>query len=200
MNKQFGKAVLKLRPELRITGSCFYVAPVEHILCGFAYEKGSGGAYLWRYAFPLYDPAERMHFAFGERLPPPQGFIEEGRAPRDEAEEFVHRIESYEAATYAWRDLDGFLPLVESMHTTNLWVRAVKPLTLILLDRSKDGVKELNAVLATPDLDEYPPSLHDKLTRLRAAMLKGDQCGQALLFEWEEAARKKLGLELRLVS
>ena len=116
MNKEFQREVLTARPNWLVTDDYFYVSPADHILCGFLYEDVGGGAYIWRYAFPLYDHVDFISLAFGERLP--KGFIRpKGRSQRELAHEFINHIEPYEAATFAWQDLRNFLTHVESLTT-----------------------------------------------------------------------------------
>lgn len=124
MGKSFEQAVLRLRPDWGVAHHHFYVKPVGRILCGFTDDPASGGDYIWRYAFALYNRATRITLSLGERLPYPQGFLERAhRMPKEKASEFLRRVAPFEAATYSLQDPETLRRAIElSAAMGNLWV------------------------------------------------------------------------------
>src|SRR5262249_26503812 len=156
--------------------------PVDHILCGFLHERGSGGAYIWRYALPLYDRREFISLEFGDRLPYPQGFIQdERRTAKDEAVEFVRRIEPYEAATYAWRNIQGFMANVEFWRSLQSpWVRRAYAMTHIMLGRRAEAQEQLEILSRESGIEDYPHFRED-IERISGDLSSGIERAQNTL-------------------
>jgi len=182
VNKKFQQEVLRLRPDLRVANGYFYKCPVDQFLCGFLCEGGSGGFYIWRYALPLYDRLERPHLTFGERLPASNGYLTAAQFsnPKDRATEFVRRIEPYENATYAWRDLGVFLSRIEAMNALeNPWVSRAYALTLVMLGRASEAEALLHGHAldpATAALPRFREDIADVRAYFPAAFLKSKDC------------------------
>lgn len=184
-----------MRPRWEVVGSYFYQQPVEHILCGFVHERiPYSGAYLWYYAFPLFVPSDFMHLTFGDRLPPPQGFLPRdfARSAAAEAEEFVRRIEPYEAETYSWGSLPGFLTLSESRRSSENpeWDR-VHALTLILLGRYEEAARELDELARRTDLGSLSAG---SVEEIRAHLARGGEPAVKCLKRWEADSKRRFGI------
>ena len=201
MNKPFARAVQKQRRHFGVAERCFYLRPVEHILCGFCYERVPHvGAYIRRYAYPLYDPIGLFHLAFGDRLPIPEGFMrrEEGRArPSDEAAEFVTRIAPYESETAEWGQVPAFLALLESQSPLDAppMVRA-HAFTLAALGRYSEAEAELQRFMTRSDLVDSPHFVNG-VPELRAAISNGGDCARECLLRWEDEAKTRWHRKLR---
>jgi len=198
VNRSFAREVLKLRPRWQLAEGYFYQLPVEHLLCGFVYEKiPYSGAYLWHYAFPLYVPSDFIHLGFGDRLPHPQGFM-----PRDphrqalaEAAEFICRIAPYEADTYSWGSLPGFLTLLESKRGSEYLPRTVAhALTLILLGRYGEAETPLNDVARHADRDQIPPGFVESMEEIRADLARDGEQAVECLKRWEADSKTRFGI------
>src|SRR5260221_1717029 len=115
MNKKFETEVLKLRGDLRAVENYFYKPPITHVMCGFACERPPSGAYIWKYALPLYDRLEFLHLGLADRLPKPHDFMIVRRGDEHQlAREFVERINLYCKDLSKLSELSRFLLYVES--------------------------------------------------------------------------------------
>lgn len=196
MNKTFERQVLKLRPSFRVSNGHFYITPVEHILCGFVYEKARGGSYVWRYALPLYDHVDFVHLTFGERLPPPAGNrTTENTLSANDAEGFIRWIGPVEASTSAWRDIRNFLCFAESrLYLANPWIQRGHAMTLIMLGRGAEAESELQALLKTPGTETIA-HFRDDLIEILAALSRSVDDAQQCLLRWEAETKARLGIQ-----
>jgi hypothetical protein len=53
----------------------FFKLECRCILAGFAIEKVPGGAYLWNFAFPLFDPYDGVNFLYSQRVSGANGYV-----------------------------------------------------------------------------------------------------------------------------
>ena len=202
MNKGFARSVRKLRPAFRIVKDYFYRVPVHHILCGFALQSVPySGSYIYRYAYPLYDPIGLLHVSFGGRLPLPAGFMPSQTDPlsaEEEATDFVSRIIPYEGETYAWGHLTEFLSLLESQERDVPDVPQVQrahAITLVLLGRAGEAASELRALQNRSDLTTDSRFLNG-VDDLCAALSRGIDDARALLLRWEAETKAKFAIDL----
>lgn len=192
MSRTVERAILKLRPNFRLSSGYFYMTPVGHILCGFTFEQSRSGAYISHFALPLYDRVEFIHLAFGDRLTHPQGYMPttDLAAPQI-AEEFIRRIAPFEADLAARQDPGEFLGYVQAKPRTNPWVQRGYVMTLIFLGRRDEALKELKRLR---EMDGLPgsPEFSETLQRISERLEEGILPAQQLLAEWEAATRKRL--------
>jgi hypothetical protein len=195
LNKRFEQQVLKLRPNLRAVDGYFYTTPVDHVLCGFVYEKGSGGAHIWRYALPLYDHLEFIHLGFGERLPYPPGVMRtEHKAASEDAIAFVRCIEPYETATYGWQSTEAFLLRTESLlHLGNPWILRGHAMTLIMLGRRSEAELQMKMLSSKPGIENIPHFQED-LRHVSAELSRGVEHAQRCLLTWEAETKARFGV------
>lgn len=196
MAKYFNEQVMKLRPNWRVVSDYFYVTPVDHVLCGFVYEKGSNWNYIWRYALPLYDRLDYLHLNFGERLRSTEGWLRvKCEAAKEEPSLFVRAIESFEEETYEWQNLSGFLyRLKQLIPSKNLKLHKAHVTTLVMLNRLEEAQAELQSVLLSPNVREYPTLVED-LSLLSMEISRGSQPAQQLLLRWEAETKKSFGID-----
>ena len=187
--------MLKLRPDFRVTDHYFYVPPVEHVLCGFLREKGTGGAYIWWYAFPLFDRNDFIHLGFGDRLHHPKDFMPTQPSVNADAAEFLRRIQPHEANTLAHRELTEFLKLAESRaNRGNPRIDRVYGMTLIMRDRGLEAESVLKRVLAAPGVENYP-GFREDVSEVLGALSRGVDRAKAVLLEWEEQMKDRFEIE-----
>jgi hypothetical protein len=140
----------------------------------------------------LYDRVDFIHLGFGDRLPHPHGFIP---GDHDDAAEFVRRIEPYEAATYAWRDLGGFLSLTESLqHVENPWIRRGRALTLVMLGRGREAELQLKVLAEAHGVGNLPHFRED-LEQVSAELSRGVERAKSLLLGWEAQTKARFEVQ-----
>ena len=203
MNKKFIAEVLKLAPELSVVDYYFYEEPVDHILCGFVAERPPSGAYFWKYAFPLYDRFKFLHLTFGNRLPPPDGYMTAGLANvKAVAAEFVRRIQPYRSEVASLAQLDRFAEYIETeIGLGNDIVRRGYALTLILLGRADEAASELRTLNSIYEEYRDHPVYGDRYTqpsrdakKLLSDLSVGIEVAQETLEGWEQETKRRLGL------
>jgi hypothetical protein len=176
----------------------FYRVPMEHILCGFAVQTAPySGRYIYRYAYPLYDPIGLLHPTFGGRLPLPAGFMPRQANPvsaDEEAADLVSRIAPYEEETYTWGTPPAFLSLLKSKDPDVPQVHRAYAFTLVLLGRGAEAVSELRALRNRSDLDEDSCSLNG-VDELCDALSRGADDARACLLRWEAEAKSKFAID-----
>lgn len=195
MNKKFIAEVLKLAPEFSVVDHYFYEKPVGHILWGFLAERPPSGAYFWRYTFPLYDRSERLHLGFGDRLPPPDDFMEVTRGgEKVAAAEFVGRIRKYRSEQASLARLDRFAEYLETeVGLQNPIIRRGYAVTLIMLGRANDAINELK-ILSSLDWVQKKPEFIGDMTKLLNDLSAGIDVAQETLASWELETKRHLGL------
>lgn len=202
MNKRFIAEVLKLMPNFSVSGSYFYQHPVDHILCGFLCEDPPSGPYIWSYSFPLYDRFKRLHLGFGSRLPGADAHMETKHGtPKEQAEEFVMRIQPHLSEVAALADLNQFVEYIESRFVVTGLIQRVHQVrrgyanTLILLDREDEAARELEAICDMDRVKNDPTAMKD-LAKLRQDLSAGLDTAKKTLGEWELDTKKKLGIKI----
>ena len=195
MDEKFIAEVLRLVPEFSVAGHYFYEPPVSHIIWGFLAERPPSGAYFWRYAFPLYDRSERLHLGFGDRLPHPDDFMEVRRGgEKATAAEFIRRIRKYRAEQASLAQLDRFGEYLErGIGLENPVIRRAYAVTLIMLNRADDAMKELK-ILSSSSWVQRRPELVSDLAKLTGDLSAGVGVAQQTLAEWEQETKQRLGL------
>ena len=195
MNKKFIAEVLKLAPEFAVVNGYFYVEPVDHILCGFVCERPPSGAYIWKYAFPLYDRCKRLHLGFGDRLPLPDCFMEAKRGREKEvAAEFIRRIQPYRSEIASLACLDRFAAYIETeIGLENPIIRRGYAVTLIMLGRANEAMAEL-AALASLDAVKEDQEFSADITRLQSDLSIGIETARKTLGAWEQETKQRLAL------
>jgi hypothetical protein len=196
LNKKFEKEVLKLRPAWRGVAGYFCMMPVDLILCGFAWDRSSGGAYIWRYAFPLFDRARPVSLLFGQRLPYPEDFLSIVKGHEHAAaSEFIARAARYEAEVSSLSEPAAFLTYVDSLGAfRNPWVRRGYALTLIVLGRTLDAAAQLEMLLRDASINNIPDFREDMTTIARELVVNPDSTRASLLKRAVDN-RRALGLE-----
>jgi hypothetical protein len=191
VKKRFVKEVLARRPHFEVIDGCFCTLPVNHVLTGFCYERGSGGHYLWRFALPLYDQLDHIQFAFGERLT--NGFIDTAfGSPSEEAEEFLRRIEPHEPEVRRWSELAGFLPHASLLaRTRNPWTCRGYSFTLVMVARYQEAEEQLRELLAQPEIIRWP-EFRDVINRIATDLSRGADVARRTLLQWEAETKARL--------
>jgi hypothetical protein len=195
LNKKFIAEVLKLVPEFSVVDHYFYETPVGHILYGFAAERPPSGAYFWRYVFPLYDRSQHLHLGFGDRLPPPDDFMEATRgSEKAVAAEFVRRILKYRSEQASLARLDRFAEYLETeVGLENPVTRRGYAVTLIMLGRADDAMNELKTLSSLDWVQRKPESISD-ISKLLGDLSAGIEVAQETLAGWELETKQRLGL------
>ena len=112
-----------------------------------------------------------------------------------EAAEFVRRIEPYEADTYSWGSLRGFLTLLESKRGSEYLPRTVAhALTLILLGRYKEAETPLNDVARHTDREQMPPGFVESMEEIRAELARDGEQAVECLAKWEADSKTRFGI------
>lgn len=195
MNRLFKRSIQRQRPTFGVAQGHFYFVPVTHVLCGFLFESSRGGAYIWRYAFPLFDHRTHISLEFAERLPNPHGFIETADVgPAEQAAEFLKRIAPYEEQTAALQDLAIFRYYVSSSTSMdNPWVQRGYALTLIMLGESEEAAGELRALLRLREAD-CPRGFREDMVEVSQKLALGLEEARTHLERWEMHTRSTLGI------
>lgn len=65
------KRVQQSLPEMRLCKDVLVLAPTEHILRGFAFERTieKGRYYFWRVVMPLYNPTDFIYLNYSDKIP-----------------------------------------------------------------------------------------------------------------------------------
>jgi hypothetical protein len=196
MNKRFVRKVVSLAPYLSPLGkNYFHFSPVDHVLCGFAIERPPSGVYVWKFALPLYDRYVGMHLNYSDRLPYPDDYIDVRRCGNDSlAQEFVRRIEQYRIDAMSLCQLSRFAIYVKNtIGLQNYEIRRGYALTLIMLDRIDDAVRELQDLCRSGQV-EYDIDFCREIRSLRDGLL-GDPCRvKETLDAWERDTRRNIGV------
>jgi len=194
INSGFEKNVLKFKPSWGVVEGYFYTRPVRHILCGFACERVREGAYIWRFALPLYDHLDSLTLNFGERVANSGKLMISGQV-ETAAEEFVRRIGPFETETYRWQDLDVFLNRFQASRAiANPWVRRACAWTQILLGRVSDARVNLEFLCSNEGTRDYPHFLED-IEHVLSDLKNGVENARSSLLTWEAQTKRRLGVE-----
>ena len=186
--KKFVRSVLQQRPNWSALGNMFYLSPADHVLAGVGYERVPDGGYIWRYAYPLYDPIRFFHLSYGERLPVPEGFIGDDDIGEGElADEFLKRTEIVERGLSNTSTVDGVIGLLTRKIEAGL--------PIARLARAASYIMAMNEVRASEDLQAIQATngygiLGDAkkaLPLLEAAFARSIGEARRLLLEWEES-------------
>lgn len=198
MNKKFIRETLKLVPEFGVVDSHFFEQPVDHIIAGFLCERPPSGAYIWKFAFPLYDRVvDHISLGFGERLPHPEDFIDTSADQELAlASEFVLRIKPYRAEVSALKKLENFLSYIERMEVRsfdNPWIRRAYATTLIMVDRMDEARVQLDLLERTEIISRYL-NFREDISTLQKDLRRGSGEARATLLAWEAATKQQLKL------
>lgn len=198
MDQQFIAEVLKRDPTYRVVKGHFVVPPVDHVVAGFFCDKTPSGAYIWEFAFPLYDRrADRISLTFGDRLPLPAGFFDVTRASDDLAAEFVHRTRDRRALVESWKTPSGFLRHLEALGgQSNPWVKRARATTLALLGRGDEALTILEPLAGNEVIERYPGFKADICT-LVESLQSDEETARNVLLQWEDVSKRNLGLVRR---
>ena len=195
-NKRFVAEVLKLNPYFSCIDGFFYFTKVEHLLSGFVCENGSGGFYVWKYAYPLFDRFQRLHLNFGERLKYPDGFIDLNHvAKKDVAIEFSRRISGYIDEVFALQDLEKFLHYLEKDESAlrNPKIRKCYAFTLVLVDRCYDAKEQLITVLDS-ETAKSDKVFYEDCTEVLNLIYSDNNVAKDLITFWGKETKLTLGL------
>lgn len=195
-NKKFIREVLQLNPMLSCVDGFFYFNGYDHILSGFVCENASGGLYVWKYAYPLFDKLNYLHLNYGERLKHPDGFIDYSKISKaDAASEFTKRIAKYTEEVLELRDLENFILYVErSPHILgNPNIRKCYAFSLILSDRYAEAEKQLSKVLES-ETSKTNKQMYDECAKLIKLIGDNNEMAKNLILSWEEEMKERLGL------
>lgn len=190
---QLIKKVLKERPEFLNVDTFFFVKPLEHILSGFCCEVTPRGAYIWKFAYPLFDKFDCISLLYSQRLEYPEGYIDFEKVDKKElADEFLSRIDKYVENAYQYLTLDQFCLLYEERPDLLKHERAEMTLgyTMILLGEKELAVKHLTGAVAY--LRE--PALSECQTILKFVDSDMESAKKAVL-DLEHEMKNSIGLE-----
>jgi len=198
LGKRFDAEVLKLVPEFGVVDGYFYEKPFGHILCGFLCDRPPSGPYICKYAFPLYDRFRFMHLGFGGRLPGADGHMNRSR-PKEEAANFVRRIEPYRSEVSSLRNLDRFACYLESNYvsrgitTKNHHHQRCYTVTLLMLGRADEAARELELLLSMERIARDDVATKD-LRKLQADLSQSVEVAKGTLEAWDLETKRQLGL------
>lgn len=194
LEQRFAANVRILRPTYGVLGEYFYIPPVDHILCGFVFERAKYASYIWRFAFPLFDKVEFLHLGFGERLASIEKTSSQEEVSLREAEKFLQVVEPYEAETSSWHELQNFLRFAEAPERgKNPWVQRGIALTHIMLGSALEATSQLSRLSKSAECRMLPHFQAD-IDCVQKELVKGIECAQLLLRKWETATRARFGL------
>jgi len=190
---QLIKKVLNERPEFLNVDTFFFVKPLEHILSGFCCEVTPRGAYIWKFAYPLFDKFDCISLLYSQRLEYPEGYIDFEKVDKKElADEFLSRIDKYVENAYQYLTLDQFCLLYEERPDLLKHERAEMTLgyTMVLLGEKELAVKHLTGAVAY--LRE--PALSECQTILKFVDSDMESAKKAVL-DLEHEMKSSIGLE-----
>lgn len=196
MNKKFIAEVLKREPRFAAVDHYFFERPVGHIMSGFLCERPPSGAYIWKYAFPLYDRFPFLHLGYGMRLPGTDGFMVVNKGHESAlSEEFLRRIKPYQKDVSKLQDLEEFRAYIETaVGLQHPGIRRGYAATQIMLGRGHDAASALSTLL-----DPQQTGLDHEFTRDVQKLLDDLDAGipvaQRTLGQWERDAKARLGIE-----
>lgn len=111
---KFVEKVLKERPDFINIGSFFFGENYDHVLSGFFCEFSGGGAYVWRFIYPLFDKFDCLSLLYSRRLEYPEGYIDFNKISKKfVADEFLARIKSFSFPKCQGVSVDDFCGLCE---------------------------------------------------------------------------------------
>ena len=200
MNKVFKKEVLKLLPEYSYANPFFYKGPVNHILCGFCYNKvPSGLAWIHGGAYPLYSMEKKEHLSlslsFTERL----CWIEtKGISDKTQASVFVKRIQAYQQQVSLLQDLRYFTKVYapsQPLNDREIIRRHIYVLNMIMLGEEEEAKRHLGLLLNSEYIakDERTRKIF-LLDDVSEALSKGIDNAKNLLLNWEQENKRNFDI------
>lgn len=189
---QLIKKVLKERPEFLNVDTFFCVKPFDHVLSGFCCEITPRGAYIWTFAYPLFDRFDCLSLLYSQRLEYPEGYIDFEKIDKKElADEFLSRIDKYIENAYQYLTLDQFILLYEQRPDLLKHERAEMALgyTMVLLGEKDLAVKHLTGAVA--NLRE--PALSECQNILKIVGIDMESAREAVL-DLEREMKRSIGL------
>lgn len=192
-NKKFTREILRLLPGFKgVERNFFYETPFKHILAGFAWDRPGIYVYVLKYAYPLYEGVDFLHFGYGGRLPKSESAIPIVKGEEQTmAEEFVRRITPYREEISQLRDLNNFLSYIESRQKAleNPSIRRGLALTLLMAGQKGQAIEQLEQCLPDPSKPEFEANIREWIEAIR------DGSATEKLHASEECAKRRLGIE-----
>jgi hypothetical protein len=196
MKKKFVAEVLKQMPSFRVIDHFFYEPPVDHVMCGFAFQTPPLGMFICKYAVALYDHVDEPTLSLGQPLSRPDDLLEvEPGNEREMAAEFLRRIEPYRSDVDKLKDLSNFLRHVRGAGMKNPWIRRDYATTLIMLGDGGEALTHLK-ILDGQEATRNYPHFNEDISRVLEDLSSGIEVAQATLLKWEAETKRRFGLEV----
>ncbi len=193
------KLALEL-PAFSVDGPIMLLKPVERVLRGVYFESSSFDArsfYVWVFFLPLFVPATKINFSFGERIKSAEGERWDADAP-NMLELLTNALEQdglpFLARVNSLCDVVDAVRYVPGLEHDPYRLEAIA-YTYAQLGDVSNAQRAIDSLLSV--LDSSVP--WQKPMRERAVLLKDDlqdgiQVAQRRLEEWEEETRRNLRL------
>jgi hypothetical protein len=195
MKKKFVADVLDKLTGFSSFDTYFFSRSFEHMLSGFNCEITPRGAYIWLFAYPLFDRSDFLHLSYSERMPFPKGFIDFSVIPQARlTDEFLLRIEGLAESAGTPLALANFFQKFEKEPRllNNERLRGTLGFAKVLANDVDAAKEHLSAVLSSSHELPWRKDVSNVYEKLAANDLGG---AIKLVTGFENMTKQRLGIE-----